>query len=130
MKKALLSLIVVSATLLYAKATECPKLDTKITTNEQLEMAEAFLLGLDTFSNMKDIYLDVLKKYNNTSEPELFVNADDLKELSSTAIWGTLTALDVLDDHIHYEKVINSIDAKNSNWCDLSSYENQLKVEK
>lgn len=91
MKKALLSLIVVSATLLYAKATEYPKLDTKITTNEQLEMAEAFLLGLDTFSNMKDIYLD---------------------------------------DHIHYEKVINSIDAKNSNWCDLSSYENQLKVEK
>ena len=130
MKKALLSLIVVSATLLYAKATECPKLDTKITTNEQLEMAEAFLLGLDTFSNMKDIYLDVLSKYNNTKEPKYFVNIDDLKELNSTEIWATLTALDVLDDHIHYEKVINSIDANNNNWCQLKSYEKQLKVDK
>ncbi len=130
MKKVLLSMIVASTTALYASVTECPKLDTKNTSKEQLEMAEGFLQGLDTFSDMKNIYLDILKKYNNTNEPELFVNADDLKELSSTAIWATLTALDVLDDHIHYKRVINSIDAKNSNWCDLSSYENQLKVDK
>lgn len=123
-------MIVASTTALYASVTECPKLDTKNTSKEQLEYAEGLLTGLDTFSDMKKIYLDVLKKYNNTDIPELYVNSDELKILGTTEIWATLLALDVLDDKENYKKVLNTIDSNNPKWCELSSYEKQLKAVK
>lgn len=123
-------MIVASTTALYASVTECPKLDTKNTSKEQLEYAEGLLTRLDTFSDMKKIYLDVLKKYNNTDIPELYVNSDELKILGTTEIWATLLALDVLDDKENYKKVLNTIDSNNPKWCELSSYEKQLKAVK
>lgn len=122
MKKYLLSLLLIKS-FIYADM-DCPKLDIE---NETGKSSEQILKELDSLEWAKNIYIDVLQKYNNTSDIKKFVSEDSLAQVSSTEIWGALIGLNYLKNKAAYEDVINSIDADNENWCKQIAYKHLLQ---
>ena len=122
MKKYLLSLLLIKS-FIYADM-DCPKLDVE---NETRKSSEQILKELDSLEWAKNIFIDILQKYNSTADVKKFVSEDSLAQVSSTEIWGTLISLNYLKNKTVYEEVINSIDADNEDWCKLTAYKHLLQ---
>lgn len=116
MKKTFLAALFTTITL-FANDS-CPKLDIENINQDEIISAQGFMIGLEQLSpSTKSIYLDILKAYNKTDEPEKYINSEGLKQVSVTKIWGFLTATDTLGDTLNYKKALSSIDANNPKWC-------------
>lgn len=104
----------------------CPDLSVK-TSKEKKEFAEGMLSGLEHIPTIKSVYIDVLKKYNNTNNYQDYVTIEGLKDLGVTEIWGTLLASKYENNSKLYESVLNTINSKNLVWCKSSAYSEVLK---
>lgn len=136
MRKALFLISVVTSCMLFGAndGNSCPNLSKKsISIDESRQIA----LDLQKFSlNGADVYFDLLKKFNNTQDIESFIVKDTLAEVGETLIYGDLLGIKYrIDDFVNishkytaesdeikylekeYLKILNSVDAKNKNWC-------------
>lgn len=123
MKKIILSMGITSS-LMFGYM--CPDLSVK-TSKEKKEFAEGMLSGLEHIPTIKSVYIDVLKKYNNTNNYQDYVTIEGLKDLGVTEIWGTLLASKYENNSKLYESVLNTINSKNLVWCKSSAYSEVLK---
>lgn len=122
MEKLILSLLFAKS-FIYADI-DCPKLELENSTGKS---PEQILKELDSLEWAKNIYIDILQKYNGTADIKRFVSEDSLSNVSVTPIWGTLISLYYVKNTAAYEDVINTIDSDNTDRCKQSSYKHLLQ---
>lgn len=95
---------------------ECPNLSKKNQTIEDIETGKRIEKDLDEYlPNLKPIYIEVLKKYNETENPEKFINIESLGLLTAKNIWPEL--IKNAENGIEYRNIIKDIKKDNHNWC-------------
>ncbi|AXH16385.1 hypothetical protein CP985_03305 [Malaciobacter mytili LMG 24559] len=125
MKKIIIGLSIFASTLLFA---DCQKLNLqKGDINTKKDFIQSLSLSLPT---IKKIYFDLIKEYNKLdSEAEVvnYVSSESLKNLSSTAVWGSLTYL-TYNEPEKYNNFLKSIDFTKIDWCKKTYNINNLKI--
>lgn len=143
-KKVLLSLITASGLIVgfsgcYEKNVSmgglmddpiCPKIDKENITKEDLD--KSIKIKKDMTVNYEDIYSvyeDILKKYNDTSEPLRFINEQNIEKINSSEIGGYLIALKMQkgkEDNL-YKNILDELNSDNPSWCKKRSYVNTIE---
>lgn len=100
----------------FKKNDSCPNLGKKNETQEEINIAKKIENDLDKYiPRLKPIYIEALRNYNKTSNPELYINIESLELLSNESIWVEL--IKKSDNENEYKKIASLINKENSNWC-------------
>lgn len=108
---------------------KCPILNIENKTENDFFQANKLLLELkESYEKTATVYIDILKGYNKTDDILKYVSKDGLTQLSSTRIWGVLTALQYFGKEekgykLAYENIINAIDSNNPIWCNSQDFD-------
>ena len=126
MKKILLSSLLAASVMFGANTNMCPDLSIKSKDDGFSKSVEMGLLSMPVIST---VMTDLLGKYNNTTDPSLYLSEENIKSLGVTVIWGDLIRLKYERDvHIHgsdkkikldneYERLLSLVTPENENWC-------------
>jgi hypothetical protein len=128
MKKILTSVVLLTNVLFANIEDDCPRMDIKNITVEQIKESKDILHWLDKHRVTKEVYLDILKAYNRTNYIERYINKETLNKAAELEIWGLLNAYKYLDKEKEYRASINSINANNPEWCKINISQNNEKV--
>lgn len=128
MKKILTSAVLLTNVLFANIEEDCPRMDIKNITVEQIKESKEILLGLDKNRVIKEVYFDILKAYNRTNYIESYINKETLNKAAETEIWGLLNAYKYLGKEKEYRASINSINANEPKWCKITISQNNEKV--
>lgn len=128
MKKILTSVVLLTNVLFANIEDDCPRMDIKNITVEQIKESKDILHWLDKHRVTKEVYLDILKAYNRTNYIERYINKETLNKVAELEIWGLLNAYKYLDKEKEYRASINSINANNPEWCKINISQNNEKV--
>lgn len=128
MKKILTSAVLITNVLFANIEDDCPRMDIKNITVEQIKESKDILHWLDKHRVTKEVYLDILKAYNRTNYIERYINKETLNKAAELEIWGLLNAYKYLDKEKEYRASINSINANNPEWCKINISQNNKKV--
>lgn len=128
MKKILTSAVLLVNVLFANIEEDCPRMDIKNITVEQIKESKEILLELDKNRVRKEIYLDILKAYNRTNYIERYINKETLNKATEIEIWALLNAYKYLDKEKEYRASINSINANNPEWCKITTSQKNEKV--
>lgn len=128
MKKILTSAVLLTNVLFANIEDDCPRMDIKNITVEQIKESKDILHWLDKHRVTKEVYLDILKAYNRTNYIERYINKETLNKAAELEIWGLLNAYKYLDKEKEYRASINSINANNPEWCKINISQNNEKV--
>lgn len=131
MKRIVLCCAVVSNVLIANMDTNvCPDLSKKVFNIEEAKKIEMNLKD----SNLWKVYSDSLKKYNHTDNITNYVSQDSILEYRRTPIMSDMLNL-LYDRNINdkqklsseYNKLLNSIDPKNTEWCKETIKDKEIK---
>lgn len=100
---------------------DCPKIAKKSETKEEILATKEFLIDLQKNKEMKDIYFDVLAKYNRTKYIMSYVNKDNLEKLTETQIWGLLMTYKIGEKEKEYKSTIEKVNSFNPGWCKIKN---------
>ena len=128
MKKILTSVVLLTNVIFANIEDDCPRMDIKNITVEQIKESKDILHWLDKHRVTKEVYLDILKAYNRTNYIERYINKETLNKAAELEIWGLLNAYKYLDKEKEYRASINSINANNPEWCKINISQNNEKV--
>ena len=128
MKKILTSVVLLTNVIFANIEDDCPRMDIKNITVEQIKESKDILHWLDKHRVTKEVYLDILKAYNRTNYIERYINKETLNKVAELEIWGLLNAYKYLDKEKEYRASINSINANNPEWCKINISQNNEKV--
>lgn len=108
----------------------CPKIDKENITKEDLD--KSIEIRKEMIVNYEDIYSvyeDILKHYNETSEPLKFINEQNIEKINNSEIGGYLIALKMQknkEDSL-YKNILNELNSSNPGWCKKRSYITTIK---
>lgn len=136
MKKYILASMALSS-LIFA-SDSCPDLSTKAT---DAKTADGIRIGLMYGSPIAlKVYADSIKKFNNTDSADEFFS-ESLPKYGLTPIWDDLVSIRYVIDECginlekrqllenEYEKLLDSIEPKNPDWCRNKTVEQDIKTE-
>ena len=80
MKKILTSVVLLTNVIFANIEDDCPRMDIKNITVEQIKESKDILHWLDKHRVTKEVYLDILKAYNRTNYIERYINKETLNK--------------------------------------------------
>ena len=128
MKKILTSTLLLTNILFANIDEDCPNLDIKNKTVEQIKKSKEIIVELNKNRVIKEVYFDILKAFNRTNYIESYINKETLNKVTEIEIWGLLNAYKYLDKEKEYRASIDSINANNPKWCKINISQNNEKV--
>lgn len=128
MKKILTSTLLLTNILFANIDEDCPNLDIKNKTVEQIKKSKEIIVELNKNRVIKEVYFDILKAFNRTNYIESYINKETLNKVTEIEIWGLLNAYKYLDKEKEYRASIDSINANNPQWCKINISQNNEKV--